>query len=118
MFNLPGILLRIEELALVIVTLAIYRHLHASWLLFAVLFLAPDLFMLGYLAGPRIGSALYNLGHWLMLPLALLAFGLLAAHPPAVSVALIWLAHIFFDRLLGYGLKYPTAFKDTHLQRI
>ena len=118
MLSQPTLLLRIEEAALLIITVALYHCLHFSWLLFAVLFLAPDLFMLGYLAGPRIGSACYNLGHWLALPLALLALGLLAAHPLATAVALIWLAHIFFDRLLGYGFKYPTAFKDTHLQRI
>jgi len=118
MLTHPTVLLRIEEATLFILTVALYRHLHASWILFAVLFLAPDLFMLGYLAGPHVGAACYNFGHWLALPLALLAFGVLAAHPFAISVALIWLAHIFFDRILGYGFKYPAAFKDTHLQRI
>lgn len=118
MLTRPAVLLRIEDALLLIVTCALYHHLHASWILFAVLFLAPDLSMLGYLARPRIGSTCYNLGHWLALPLALLAFGVLAAHPLASAIALIWLAHIFFDRLLGYGLKYPTAFKETHLQRV
>jgi len=118
MLTHPTVLLRIEEATLFILTVALYHRLHASWILFAVLFLAPDIFMLGYLAGPRVGAACYNLGHWLAMPLALLAFGILTAHPLAVSLALIWLAHIFFDRMLGYGFKYPTAFKDTHLQRI
>ena len=118
MLTQPTHLLRLEEAALLILTLALYHRLHAGWVLFAVLFLAPDLFMLGYLVGARVGSACYNFGHWIAVPLALLAYGLLATHPLACAIALIWLAHIFFDRMLGYGLKYPTAFKDTHLQRI
>jgi hypothetical protein len=31
---------------------------------------------------------------------------------------LIWASHIAFDRLVGYGLKYPTQFGDTHLGAI
>jgi len=33
-------------------------------------------------------------------------------------MALIWAAHIGFDRFLGYGLKYPVAFRVTHLGSI
>jgi hypothetical protein len=114
----PSILLRIEELALLTATILLYHHLHFSWLFFAILFLAPDLFMLGYLLNVRAGAALYNLGHFLLIPLSLLFAGLTFYSLAADSIALIWLAHIFFDRLLGYGLKYPTQFKDTHLQHI
>lgn len=118
MLTRPALLLHIEDAALFIAALALYHQLHASWILFAVIFLTPDLFMLGYLAGPDAGSALYNLGHWLVLPFVLLSYGYLGAHSLATNIALIWFAHIFFDRMLGYGLKYPTAFKDTHLQRV
>jgi hypothetical protein len=117
-FARPTILLRIEELAILTTTIVLYRHLHFSWLLFAILFFAPDLFMLGYLLNTRIGAALYNLGHTLFIPLTLLATTLYLHHPTAQAIALIWIAHIAFDRLLGYGLKYPTAFKDTHLQHV
>jgi hypothetical protein len=89
-----------------------------SWWLFALLLLAPDLSMLGYLARPRVGAILYNVFHSYPLPAALGIFGMLAGAPLAVSVALVWFAHIGMDRLMGYGLKYPTAFKDTHLQRV
>lgn len=68
--------------------------------------------------GPRVGSACYNLGHILVLPLILLLFAIATHRHTLMSPALIWLAHIFFDRLLGYGLKYPHGFKDTHLQRV
>ena len=38
--------------------------------------------------------------------------------PVVVAIGLVWLAHIGFDRVLGYGLKYPEGFKETHLQRV
>jgi hypothetical protein len=118
MLTRPATLLRTEESALLIATLYAYHHLHYSWLLFAILFLTPDLSILGYLLTPRAGAATYNLAHTLTLPLALLFLSYLRHWPLAASIALIWTAHIAFDRLLGYGLKYPTFFKDTHLQHI
>jgi hypothetical protein len=89
-----------------------------SWILFVLLLLAPDLSMLGYLAGSRIGAAIYNAFHTYALPVILAAYGLLEGSSLAVSMALIWLAHIGVDRLLGYGLKYASGFKDTHLDRV
>jgi len=118
MLTRPSLLLHIEELALLLITIFAYQHLHYGWLLFAILFLTPDLFMLGYLVNTRVGAAIYNLAHTLTLPLALLLVSYIEHWPPASALALIWIAHIAFDRLLGYGLKYPTYFKDTHLQHI
>jgi hypothetical protein len=118
MLTHPGRLLRLEELSLLAVAVTIYAHLHFSWLLFAVLFLVPDVFMLGYVVNPRLGASMYNLGHSVFLALALLAFGYFGVRPEAVAVSLIWFSHIAFDRALGYGFKYPTFFKDTHLQRL
>ena len=118
MLTRPALLLRIEELSLLIAAVALYAHLHFSWLLFGVLFLAPDLFMLGYLANPRVGAALYNLGHFLFVPLCLFAVACREHRSLPIAIAIIWFSHIAFDRLLGYGLKYPAHFKDTHLQPI
>ncbi|WP_348268537.1 DUF4260 domain-containing protein [Edaphobacter paludis] len=113
-----SILLRIEEAFLLAAVVFLYHYRHFSWLLFAILFLVPDLFMVGYLINLHLGSAMYNLVHTLWLPIALLFAGYLLHSPTVPAVALIWIAHITFDRLLGYGLKYPTFFKDTHLQHI
>ncbi len=95
-----------------------YHQLHANWLWFAALFLAPDLFMLAYLANKRVGALVYNLAHTYTVPL--LVFGILRFSGSIAYdwLILIWVAHIGWDRLLGYGLKYETAFKDTHLQRV
>ncbi|HEY5055378.1 MAG TPA: DUF4260 domain-containing protein [Acidobacteriaceae bacterium] len=118
MLTRPALLLRVEEAILLVLIVLLYRDLHLSWLLFAVLFLAPDLFMLGYLASPRVGAALYNLDHTQVIPILLALFAVATHRRTLLAIGIIWLAHIFFDRMLGYGLKYRTAFKETHLQRI
>jgi hypothetical protein len=114
----PGVLLRIEGAALLLAALLLYGWTGGSWLLFVFLILAPDLSMLGYLAGNSVGAAVYNLFHTYPLPAALSLYGLLGANPLALSLGLIWLAHIGADRMLGFGLKYATRFKDTHLDRV
>jgi hypothetical protein len=114
----PNILLRVEGLLVAIGTLAVYGRLDGNWLLFFLLILAPDVSMLGYLAGTRVGAVVYNLFHTYALPVALGAYGFLTTHGLAVHIALIWSAHIGIDRMLGFGLKYPTGFKDTHLNRV
>jgi hypothetical protein len=116
--TLPAIFLKLESLAILGAAVAVYfRKGFGGWA-FALLLLAPDLAALGYLFGPRAGSLAYNLAHTYALPAALALAGLALGQPLAVQLALIWSAHIAMDRLLGYGLKYPTQFKDTHLARI
>jgi Domain of unknown function (DUF4260) len=107
--------LRVEGILVFAAGLALYAQAERGWLLFAALFLAPDVSFLGYLAGPRIGAAVYNLGHSYTLPLALALGALFMDLDTVVPFALIWIAHIGFDRALGYGLKYATGFGDTHL---
>jgi hypothetical protein len=116
--GIPRLLLRLEGAALLIVAVAMFWHRDGSWWLFAILILAPDLSFLGYLAGPRAGAVAYNAAHATLAPLALAVLGLLAAVPTAIAIALIWLAHIGADRMLGYGLKYGAGFGFTHLGRI
>src|SRR5689334_14653561 len=111
-------LLRTEGLVLLIAAVAIYERIAGSWGLFALLFLAPDLSFAGYLLGPRIGALAYNTAHSTVGPLALAAIGIALNHHLALTLALIWLAHIGFDRALGYGLKHAQGFGFTHLGRI
>jgi Domain of unknown function (DUF4260) len=118
MLTRPMYLLRIEEAGLLAAAVILYGHMHFSWLLFGVLFLAPDLFMLGYLVNACIGATLYNLGHVVFVPLGVFALGYGLGRRGLMAVGIIWFSHIAFDRLLGYGLKYPSGFKDTHLQRV
>ena len=111
----PRPLLHLEGAAVFAVSLLAYHWTHDSWLLFVLLFLVPDLSMIGYVANVRPGAMTYNAVHTYVGLLRLAAYGFGLGHQMLLSVPLIWIAHIGFDRMLGYGLKYPTRFKDTHL---
>lgn len=116
--SVPNILLRLEGLAILVAAVTAYAHQGYSGIAFALLLLTPDLGMIGYLANPVIGSRTYNAVHFYALPLLLIALGLSLGAPIALQFGLIWCAHIGMDRLMGYGLKYPTTFKETHLGRV
>ena len=111
-------LLRLEGLTLFAGMVLLYAVWDGSWWVFALLFLAPDLSFLAYLAGPRAGALVYNAAHSYMAPMVLMVAGFGMAAPLVLSIAMIWLAHIGFDRALGYGLKYAAGFGFTHLGRI
>jgi hypothetical protein len=116
-FTRPDVLLRLEGLIGLVVGCIAYQRIYPGhWGLFALLFLAPDVALIGYLSG-KGSAAFYNLLHTYVLPLGL---GLLAWRRGGAlggELALIWMAHISFDRCLGYGLKFPGAFRYTHIQR-
>ena len=99
-----ALLLRAEGASLLAMSVLLYWINGTSWILFALLFLAPNLSLLGYVVGPRVGAA-YNAFHAYPLPAILAAIGLLGGSTLAVGVALIWLAHIGMDRTLGFGLR-------------
>ena len=86
-----------------------------SWWWFVVLFPVPDLSMAGYLANPKLEADVYNIVHNYVGPAVLAGFGLLSGHLALWWLALIWVAHIGFDRMLGAGLKYPAGFRASHL---
>jgi hypothetical protein len=111
-------LLRLEGLTLFASMTLLYAVWGGSWWIYGVLFLAPDLSFLGYLAGPKAGAIAYNAMHSYMGPMAMMTVGFGFAPPLVLSIAIIWLAHIGLDRALGYGLKYAAGFGFTHLGRI
>jgi Domain of unknown function (DUF4260) len=112
------ILLRLEGLTLFAGMVLLYWIWGGSWWMFVIMFLAPDLSFIAYLADPKTGAIVYNAAHSYMAPVALLTAGFAAGEPLVLSIAMIWLAHIGIDRALGYGLKYQTGFGFTHLGRI
>jgi hypothetical protein len=111
------LLLRLEGLAAAALSAVLYARTGASWWLFAALWLTPDLSMLGYLAGPKLGARVYNAIHSYVTPATLAVVGLLLHSPAMLPYALIWINHIAVDRVMGYGLKYPAGFGWTHLSR-
>jgi len=109
-----SLLLRAEGGAVLVAALIAYWQLGGNWWLFVLLILAPDLSAIGYVGGPKIGSFAYNAVHNYALPIVV---GLIAyfAAPYLLPFVAIWFAHIGGDRVLGYGLKYPGSFGQTHL---
>ncbi|MBV1933876.1 MAG: DUF4260 domain-containing protein [Parvibaculaceae bacterium] len=114
----PKWILRTEGLVVLGAACIFYARAEYSWTLFALIFLVPDLLMLGYLVNKQLGSITYNFSHNYILPAALLFYGQNISSETLTACSLIWIAHVGFDRLLGYGLKYKTAFKHTHLSSL
>jgi hypothetical protein len=110
----PGRLLRLEGLGLLVVACVLYHRTGLSWWWFAGLFLVPDLSFLAYVFGRGAGTLAYNLTHTEIGPAALGLIGLTLL-PAALPFALIWAAHVGWDRMIGYGLKYASSFDHTHL---
>jgi hypothetical protein len=113
----PKVLLRAEGAVILFLACYLYHTVGGSWVMFALLFLAPDVFMIGYLANVRVGARVYNAGHNYLVPVILGTIGYFES-VTLLIVGIIWVAHIGLDRLLGYGLKYETGFKDTDLGRV
>jgi Domain of unknown function (DUF4260) len=88
------------------------------WWVALLAFFAPDLSFAGYLGGPKFGAAIYNAVHLYGFGAAVMALGAVQDQPWITSLGFLWLAHAGFDRMLGYGLKLPGGFQDTHLGRI
>ena len=95
-----------------------YGWLGGWWLAVLPLLLVPDVSMIGYLRGPRVGAITYNLVHNSALGLGVLGLGLATGVTPIALAGAILIAHTGLDRTMGYGLKLPTSFQDTHLGRI
>ena len=107
--------LRLEGVALIAASVGVYVAAGADWLPFVILLVLPDLSIAAYLRGPVVGAIVYNTVHNWALAGALIALGLLLGQPLLFVAGAALTAHVGLDRLLGYGLKYPTRFQDTHL---
>ena len=107
--------LRLEGVALVAASIGLYVAAGDDWLPFVIFLVLPDLSIAAYLRGPAIGAFVYNVVHNWALAGALVALGFLLGQSVLFEAGAALTAHVGLDRLLGYGLKYPTRFQDTHL---
>lgn len=108
---------RLEAAAILAFCSYAYFSQGYSAIAFAYGFFLPDLSILAYFKNPRVGAIAYNTAHCLLLPVALGGYALFGGEPLALQCALIWAAHIGFDRALGWGLKYPDSFCSTDMGR-
>jgi len=115
MLTNPIAIRRVEGLALFLLGLAAYYVSGYSWWTFAILFFLPDAGAAGYFFSHRAGSIMYNLTHWMIWPIMLGAYGLYAGDETAKMVAIIWITHVNFDRMLGWGFKTGGSFYETDM---
>ena len=111
-------LLQLEEIAQFVLGILLFATLDFSWWWFLILLLTPDIGMLGYLVNAKVGAYTYNLFHHKAIGIALMIFGYFYLREIVTLAGIIIFSHAAFDRILGYGLKYTTGFKHTHLGNI
>lgn len=112
------ILLHLEGLAVLFLSIYLYGYFQFNWFLFIVLLFVPDIAIVGYAVSNKVGAYVYNMAHTYTVAIVILIIGLILKSEILFSIGLIWTAHIGMDRMVGYGLKYPTSFKDNHLNRM
>ncbi|HEY4667232.1 MAG TPA: DUF4260 domain-containing protein [Anaerolineales bacterium] len=108
-------LMKLEELGQLLLSILLFSQLSYAWWVYLLLLLAPDLGMIGYLFGPRVGAVTYNTTHHKGLAAVLYAIGILYAAPVLALIGVIMFGHSSLDRVLGFGLKYGDSFQHTHL---
>lgn len=113
-----NIQLKLEYAAFLALGILAFAHTEYSWWWFAGLFLAPDISMLGYTINNKVGAFCYNLFHHFGVAVAVYLIGTALSLPYLQMAGAILFSHSAFDRILGYGLKYPDSFQNTHLGKI
>src|SRR5690554_5722559 len=108
-------LIKLEQIALFAFSIFLFSQTNFSWWWFPLLLLLPDISMMGYLAGPKTGSLIYNIFHHQALALAIFCIGWQMEIDWLHLTGIILLGHSSMDRIFGYGLKYPDTFNNTHL---
>ncbi|MGX7150113.1 DUF4260 domain-containing protein [Enterococcus ureasiticus] len=111
-------ILQLENGVLFLLASILFVYLGFSIFYFFIFLLLPDVTMIGYLRSPKFGAKLYNLGHNLVFPVLLIIIYIFTHEALLLPIAIVWCAHIFMDRMLSYGLKYPDEFKHTHIQNL
>ncbi|MED3079663.1 DUF4260 domain-containing protein [Bacillus wiedmannii] len=107
-----------EGIVVFVATIYAYSIYEFSWIIFFAFFLAPDVSMLAYGINNRVGAKIYNICHTYIISILIAIVGVYFKIDTVIMIGLIWTAHIGMDRMFGYGLKYETGFKDTHIQRL
>lgn len=111
-------IIHLEGAVMLLAMIYLYAIYGFKWWIFLLFLLAPDLSMLAYLLNNRVGSLVYNIFHNYVISILIILAGLFFQNDLVLITGIIWTAHIGMDRLFGFGLKYKTAFKDTHLQKL
>jgi hypothetical protein len=108
-------MIKLEELGLFIFGIYLFNQLNYQWWWFLALILAPDISMIGYLGNNKIGAVCYNIFHHRGIAIIVYLSGIFFSNAMVQLTGIILFSHASMDRIFGYGLKYETGFKFTHL---
>lgn len=108
-------LIKLEELGQLLLSIILFNQMDFAWWVFLACILLPDLSMIGYLFGTKVGAMTYNTFHHKLLGIVAFAFGIWLDQPNIALAGTILFGHAAMDRIFGYGLKYSDDFKHTHL---
>ncbi|MGC4233009.1 MAG: DUF4260 domain-containing protein [Niabella sp.] len=109
------ILLKLEEVAMLLLSIFLLWNSNVSWFWYLLLLLGPDVGMLGYLINSKVGAAVYNVFHHKGIAIAVFVAGIYLNNELLQRIGVVLFGHSSFDRLMGYGLKYKKGFRFTHL---
>lgn len=109
------LILQLEDLFLFLLSIYLLYLLNVDWWVYLILFIGPDISMLGYLGGNKLGAVSYNLFHHKAVAVVLAFLGILFSLNIFLIAGIIIFGHSSMDRMFGYGLKYFTGFHHTHL---
>ncbi len=111
-------ILKLEETAMLVLSIVLFNQLHFAWWWYLVLFFAPDISMIGYLVNTKIGAYCYNFFHHKAVGIIIGILGFYLHQEFYVLAGIIIFGHSAFDRIFGFGLKYTDSFKNTHLGKL
>ncbi|RDC56435.1 DUF4260 family protein [Pedobacter chinensis] len=111
-------LLKLEEIAMFLFCIFLFSKLNFAWWWFPALLLLPDIGMIGYVVNQKVGAFTYNFTHHRLIATIIAFYAITYGYDGWKLIAIILFAHISFDRMLGYGLKYNDHFQNTHLGTI
>lgn len=112
------LIIKLEEIGLFVLGIYFFDQLNFAWWWFLVLILLPDLAMIGYCFGDKTGAWCYNIAHHKGIAIVIYLLGIYFTNTTLQLFGVILFSHAAMDRILGYGLKYETGFKYTHLGEI
>jgi len=110
--------IQLEELGMFLLSIFLFNQLSFAWWWFPVLILLPDISMIGYAAGNKIGAIVYNFFHHKAVAIAVYMLGFYLHNELIQLIGIILFGHSSMDRFFGYGLKTFAGFKSTHLGEI
>lgn len=111
-------ILKVEELAMLVLSIYLFSLLDFNWWWYLVFFFAPDVSFFAYIINPKVGAFCYNLFHHKGMAILIYLMGLYLGNQALQFIGLVLFGHASFDRILGYGLKYADSFNHTHLGKI